>query len=74
MQAKVGNPEVEKRVERILGKAKEKGIVVTVDLVAKVLKISWVTSRAILNEMVITGKAKRNKTWGGLHSFVLVEE
>ena len=74
MQAKVGNPTVEKRVELILQQAQKHDKIISVDFVAKFLNLSWVTARAVLQEMVIKEKAKTVKTPAGLQYFVLGEK
>ena len=71
MEAKIGNPKVEAKVESIIKKANK---LVTVEYVAKALDISWVTARAVLYDMALRGKVKVVKTTSSLQYFTLEEE
>jgi hypothetical protein len=66
LETKIGNPKIEANVESILQNANK---LVTVDFVAKALKISWVTTRAILYEMALNGRVKIVKTTNNLQYF-----
>ena len=70
MQAKIGNPEIEAKVVKIL---KGTNKLVTVEHVAKAIETSWLTTRAVLLRMAVDGVVNIVKTTSGGTFFTLAE-
>ena len=62
-QAKVGNPELEARVIKLVKRA---GMPISIEYIAHNLDVSWATARAILLELALNDRIvaeKTSKSW-----------